>query len=1372
MGFSSARNLGRDISAGFSPPRRMPISEAVKKFMRVPKGAGNSVPWDPELTPYIIEPMNCLASREYDAVIFVGPARTGKTIGLIDGWIVYTIVCDPSDMLVVQMTEDKAREHSKKRLDRTFRSSAAVKKRMSPRRNDNNVHDKTFRDGSFLKIGWPSVNIMSSSDYRFVALTDYDRFPENIDSEGDGFSLASKRTTTFMSAGMTLVESSPGRDICDSKWRRKSPHEAPPTTGILSLYNRGDRRRWYWPCPHCGEYFQPAMDAMTGYRNEPDPFKASEAAYLLCPHCSGIITAEKKRELNSAGVWLREGQVIDRNGNVSGEPRRSRIASFWMEGPAAAYQTWAQLVYKLLTAEQEYEATGSEETLRAVINTDWGLPYLPRASMEQRKSELLEQRAEPVPSRSVPDGVNFLVATVDVQAGRHRRFVVQVTGYGSRGERWIIDRYNITQSLRSDCDGESQRIDPASYSGIWDGTFKPAYSNNMAWCLWDMLTHPRYGMGKRLGAADVDKWALYVIGQCCDQSVPDGFGGTEPRITCNAWLTTQRKVWDVLSDFCSAMRCMPVWNGQTLTFVQDRPSDKVWTYNRSNVVMPDDGAPFRYSFSALKDRHNAVEVNWIDPDNGWETATELVEDTQAIARYGRNVTKMDAFGCTSRGQAHRAGLWLIKTELLETQTVDFSVGAEGLRHVPGDVIEICDDDYAGISTGGRVLAVNSQTRTLTLDREITLPSSGTTLISLVDGSGNPVSVEVQSVTDGVKVKVSRVPDGVAGYSVWGLKLPTLRQRLFRCVSIRENDDGTYAITAVQHVPEKEAIVDNGAHFDGDQSGTVNGVTPPAVQHLTAEVTADSGEYQVLARWDTPKVVKGVSFMLRLTVAADDGSERLVSTARTTETTYRFTQLALGNYRLTVRAVNAWGQQGDPASVSFRIAAPAAPSRIELTPGYFQITATPHLAVYDPTVQFEFWFSEKRIADIRQVETTARYLGTALYWIAASINIKPGHNYYFYVRSVNTVGKSAFVEAVGQPSDDASGYLDFFKGEIGKTHLAQELWTQIDNGQLAPDLAEIRTSITDVSNEITQTVNKKLEDQSAAIQQIQKVQVDTNNNLNSMWAVKLQQMQDGRLYIAGIGAGIENTPDGMQSQVLLAADRIAMINPANGNTKPMFVGQGDQIFMNEVFLKRLTAPTITSGGNPPVFSLTPDGRLTAKNADISGNVNANAGTLNNVTVNENCTIKGMLEATQVRGDFVKAVSKSFPKQAGTWGNTETPNGTVTVTISDDHNFDRQIIIPPIIFNGIAYSDPGSGNNPGGTRYTGYGFEVRKNGVLIASRETKGAIPGSYSAVIDMPSGRGSVTLEFKVFHKGNQWAGNITDCTVIVTKKAASGISIR
>ncbi|MDN0685426.1 host specificity protein J, partial [Escherichia coli] len=554
-------------------------------------------------------------------------------------------------------------------------------------------------------------------------------------------------------------------------------------------------------------------------------------------------------------------------------------------------------------------------------------------------------------------------------------------------------------------------------------------------------------------------------------------------------------------------------------------------------------------------------------------------------------------------------------------------------------------------------------------------------------------------------------------------------------------------------------------FDGDQSGTVNGVTPPAVQHLTAEVTADSGEYQVLARWDTPKVVKGVSFMLRLTVTADDGSERLVSTARTTETTYRFRQLALGRYTLTVRAVNAWGQQGDPASVSFRIAAPAAPSQIELTPGYFQITATPHLAVYDPTVQFEFWFSEKRIADIRQVETSARYLGTALYWIAASINIRPGHDYYFYVRSVNTVGKSAFVEAVGRPSDDASGYLDFFKGEIGKSHLAQELWTQIDNGQLAPDLAEIRTSITDVSNEITQTVNKKLEDQSAAIQQIQKVQVDTNNNLNSMWAVKLQQMQDGRLYIAGIGAGIENTPAGMQSQVLLAADRIAMINPANGNTKPMFVGQGDQIFMNEVFLKYLTAPTITSGGNPPAFSLTPDGKLTAKNADISGSVNANSGTLNNVTINENCQIKGKLSANQIEGDIVKTVGKAFPRDSRAperW-----PSGTITVRIYDDQPFDRQIVIPAVAFSGAKHEREHT------DIYSSCRLIVKKNGAEIYNRT---ALDNTliYSGVIDMPAGHGHMTLEFSVSAwLVNDWypTASISDLLVVVMKKATAGISI-
>ncbi|EKT3972469.1 host specificity protein J, partial [Escherichia coli] len=811
-----------------------------------------------------------------------------------------------------------------------------------------------------------------------------------------------------------------------------------------------------------------------------------------------------------------------------------------------------------------------------------------------------------------------------------------------------------------------------TYSGIWDGSLKPAYSNNPAWCLWDMLTHPRYGMGKRLGAADVDKWALYAIGQYCDQRVPDGFGGTEPRMTFNAYLSQQRKAWDVLSDFCSAMRCMPVWNGQTLTFVQDRPSDVVWPYTNSDVVVDDNGVGFRYSFSALKDRHTAVEVNYTDPQNGWQTSTELVEDPEAILRYGRNLLKMDAFGCTSRGQAHRAGLWVIKTGLLETQTVDFTLGSQGLRHTPGDIIEICDNDYAGTLTGGRVLSIDAASRTLTLDREVTLPETGTPTVNLINGSGKPVNVDITAHPAPDRIQVSTLPDGVETYGVWGLSLPSLRRRLFRCVSVRENTDGTFAITAVQHVPEKEAIVDNGASFE-PQSGTLNSVIPPAVQHLTVEVSAADGQYLAQAKWDTPRVVKGVRFSLRLTSGSGENS-RLVTTAITADTEHRFSGLPLGEYTLTVRAINSYGQQGEPATTTFRINAPAAPAGVELTPGYFQITAVPKLTIYDPTVQFEFWFSEAKIADAAQVETSARYLGTGSQWSVSGPHIKPGKDFWFYVRSVNLVGKSAFVEASGRASNDAAGYLELFREKIGKTHLAEALWAEIDNSQLKDEMAEMQTTITETRNEITQTVSKTLEDQSATIQQIQRVQKDTNDDLAALYMLKVQKTKDGIPYVAGIGAGIEDTDGQPLSNILLLADRIAMINPENGNSTPLFVAQGNQLFMNDVFLKRLFAVSITSSGNPPAFSLTPDGRLTAKNADISGSVNANSGTLNNVTINENCQIKGKLSANQIEGDIVKTVSKSFPRTS-TYA-----SGTITVRISDDQKFDRQVMIPPVLFRG--------------------------------------------------------------------------------------------
>ncbi len=739
-------------------------------------------------------------------------------------------------------------------------------------------------------------------------------------------------------------------------------------------------------------------------------------------------------------------------------------------------------------------------------------------------------------------------------------------------------------------------------------------------------------------------------------------------------------------------------------------------------------------------------------------------------------------------------------------------------------------------TGGRVLSIDAASRTLTLDREVTLPETGTATVNLINGSGKPASVAITAHPAPDRIQVSTLPDGVETYGVWGLSLPSLRRRLFRCVSIRENTDGTFAITAVQHVPEKEAIVDNGASFE-PQSGSLNSVIPPAVQHLTVEVSAADGQYLAQAKWDTPRVVKGVRFSLRLTSGSGEDS-RLVSTAITADTEHRFSGLPLGEYTLTVRAINSYGQQGEPATTTFRINAPAKPATIELTPGYFQITAVPVLAVYDPTVQFEFWFSEKRITNTAQVEKSARYLGTGSQWTVQGSRIKPGTDFWFYVRSVNLVGKSAFVEASGQPSNDGEGYLEIFRGLIDETLLGQALKERIDASALrtevtqleedirqrmdtdiaevtrkigkaensltqlvakknedqtlaiaqvsqkvdrvsseisqtvsqgqsenARQIAQVRQYVDKKGSEITSTTDKKLGDQAVTIQQIQRVQSDTRNELNAMYMLKVQKTKNGIPYVAGIGAGIEDVDGQTLSNILLQADRIAMINPANGNTKPMFVGQGDQIFMNEVFLKRLFAVSITSSGNPPTFSLTPDGRLTARNADISGAITANTGTLNNVTINENCWVLGKLSANQIEGDLVKTVGKAFPRDSRAperW-----PSGTITVRIYDDQPFDRQIVIPAVAFSGAKHEREHT------DIYSSCRLIVRKNGAEIYNRT---ALDNTliYSGVIDMPAGHGHMTLEFSVSAwLVNGWypTASISDLLVVVMKKATAGITI-
>ncbi|ECK6867716.1 phage tail protein [Salmonella enterica] len=772
--------------------------------------------------------------------------------------------------------------------------------------------------------------------------------------------------------------------------------------------------------------------------------------------------------------------------------------------------------------------------------------------------------------------------------------------------------------------------DPKSrtYAGLWDGTFKPAYTNNPAWIILDLLTHPRYGLGQRIGLADVDKWALYAIAQYCDQLVPDGFGQDEPRMTCNVYLADRRKAYDVISDFCSVMRCMPVWTGQRMTFIQDRPSDKVWTYTNANVV----NGEFNYSYSAAKDRHNAAEIRFIDPQNGWNVSVELVEDKADIAKNGRKVLQMDAFGCTSRGQAHRTGLWVIQTELLETQMVTFGVGAEGLRHTPGDIFEVCDNDYAGASIGGRIVAVDVAARTLTLDRDIELPGTGkaAAAISFIGHKGESLSATVVSQPDKNSVVLSSLPEGVMEGGVWGLKLPTLRRRLFRCMAIQEKEDGTFAVSALQHVPEKEAIVDRGATFE-PESGTLNGVTPPAVQHLAVDTSADSSLYQAKATWDTPRVIKGVRFVLRLTVGAGTEEEpaRLVTTVRTSETEFTFHELPYGHYTLTVSAINGYGQQGDPASVEFDIDLPEPPDFIEITPGYFSLTVAPRQKVYHPDVSFEFWFSEKQLLSADQVLAEGQYLGRGSMWIKDGLMLL-GTDYWFYVRSVNLVGKSAFAEASGQVKSDAQGVLELLKGKITANLLNREFLSTIENDTVRREFeAALRISETNVQQQLEtlkstvnvsvaaelETIKRTAADEHAAvtlqmstlqtqistditskiealqrasstaegsltekltqlnatvngqvttIQEISRAQAMLNDTVAALKSFRVQYQANGKAAIAGIQPSATQT----QSEILMMADRIALLNPYNGSVTLPFLIQNGQVVLADTFVKSL------------------------------------------------------------------------------------------------------------------------------------------------------------------------------------------------------------
>lgn len=692
-----------------------------------------------------------------------------------------------------------------------------------------------------------------------------------------------------------------------------------------------------------------------------------------------------------------------------------------------------------------------------------------------------------------------------------------------------------------------------AYSGIWSGVFKPAYTNNPAWVLWDVLTHPRYGMGKRLNIAEVDKFALYVIAQHNDQLVPDGFGGKEPRATCNAYITDLRKAYDVISDLCSMMRIMPVWNGQQMTFVQDRPSDTVWPYTNANVI----NGRFNYSFSPLKARHNIIEVRFIDPSNGWKTSIEQVSDDALVAKFGPNVLRVDAFGCTSRGQAHRYGLWILATERLESQTVDFSVGAEGLRHLPGDIIEIMDNDWVSEQVGGRLLAIDATQKIFTLDREVTPPKSGTAMISVINGTGKPERVKITSFLSDNQIKVEQMPKGVRAKGIWAIAQPNLARRLFRAMTVSDNGDGTYAITAVQHVPEKEAIVDQGAKFEPLPDTPLGGYLPP-VENLSVEVSPDNENWQVEAHWTTSISVRGVDFLLKLTQA-----DRIVGTAKTSDNFYRLGGLPQGNYVLSVVPKNKDGQKGEQSSVSFDINPPPPPSYIDVEPGFFSLGVIPHVSGQNALrLQYEFWFSEKQIQNINDVEYLAEYLGNGTMWVIQGRKLKAGQTYYVYVRTVNPVGKSQFVEASGKPEDRADEILEVIGDKFLSTEAGQKMQEQIDfnKDQVADlkidsavfeqkiigidrELGTVNEAVmmnTQFTTELHFSLKEEVADRKAEIFRIEQVQV-TDREAAARWQEKISAE------VSYNAAEILNIKDAQTSYEEATAQQISQVKAELGET---------------------------------------------------------------------------------------------------------------------------------------------------------------------------------------------------------------------------------
>lgn len=464
--YSSVVELFVDAAREFKKPDRYSLTEVAEKYVVIRRLGARGSRWTRELTPYMVEPQNLLSSRELSALIFVGPAQSGKTESLILNWIAHSVIQDPMDLIVYSPTQQAASDFAIRRVDRMNYFSPALAERLLAGGRNESRKNKRYTSGMILTLAWPTVTELSGKPIGRVAFTDYDRMDENIEGEGAPFDLGYMRTTTFGSFAMTLAESSPSRPVVDPRWTPETPHQAPPTTGILGLYNRGDRRRWYWPCVSCGAYFEGTFGHLR-WEERHNPLDAADTVRMLCPVCSFEIPPRARREMQGRGLWLADGQSIDENGEIQGERPRSRFASFWLKGVAAGFQTWGDLVVKYLNAEGEWNRSRSEEALRQFWNNDLGEPYRPKAQQSMRLPETLQSRAAPTDEQHVPPGVRMLIAVVDVQKNA---FVVQVHGIapGTPYDVIVIDRFTILKSHRIDEDGDRHFVRPGVHQEDWD----------------------------------------------------------------------------------------------------------------------------------------------------------------------------------------------------------------------------------------------------------------------------------------------------------------------------------------------------------------------------------------------------------------------------------------------------------------------------------------------------------------------------------------------------------------------------------------------------------------------------------------------------------------------------------------------------------------------------------------------------------------------------------------------------------------------------------------------------------------------------------------------------------------------------------------